>query len=87
MKLLIVRQAWGSKFRADDVDGVPAGTSRSWSRSALWSRTQPCDTIAPVVPIAASEPKGPWMAVMASPDSSQSLMVLLWAEVTITKAP
>ena len=45
---------------------------------------QPWETLAPVVPMAASEPSGPWMAVMASPDSSQSLMALLWAEVAIT---
>jgi hypothetical protein len=37
--------------------------------------------------VAASAPNGLWMAVMASPDASQSLMVSLWAELTITNAP
>ena len=32
-------------------------------------------------------PRGPWMATMASPESSQSVMVSEWAEVTMTKGP
>ena len=48
---------------------------------------QPCEILAPAVPIWLSSPSGPWMPMTASPEPSQSLIAGEWAEVTMMNGP
>jgi hypothetical protein len=83
----VVRLPRGGDHEATMSIGLPTGIGRSCNKLASWSRMQPCETGAPLVPMALSDPRGPWMATIASPELSQSVIVLEWADVTITKAP
>ena len=69
------------------MTGVPGGMTLSRRSALTCRRMQPWEILAPAVPISRSPPSGPWMPRTASPEPSQSLIVLEWAEVTMMKGP
>ena len=73
--------------QATMTTGAPGGTGASRARSGLCMRMQPWLMAAPVVPMAASAPSGPWNAVKASPLPSQLVMASEWAFVSTMNGP
>jgi Carbohydrate binding module (family 6) len=51
--------------------GVPGETALNRASAPSCGRTQPCEIRAPVLPICALSPSGPWMPMTASPEPAQ----------------